>query len=108
VSSSKPATRTKAKTVARKTAATPAGTTAEVVKPATRPRPARKSVTPKTAEPPLAERPAAPTGAERYRWIAHAAYLRAERRSFVPGKEIEDWLAAEAAFIAAFGLDSAA
>jgi hypothetical protein len=45
---------------------------------------------------------AAPTGEARYRWIAHAAYLRAERRGFAPGQEIDDWLAAEAEFIAAF------
>lgn len=28
--------------------------------------------------------------------VAQAAYLRAERRGFSPGGEIEDWLAAEA------------
>jgi len=28
--------------------------------------------------------------------IAQAAYLRAERRSFSGGNEVEDWLAAEA------------
>jgi hypothetical protein len=28
--------------------------------------------------------------------IAQAAYLRAERRSFTGGSEVEDWLAAEA------------
>jgi len=28
--------------------------------------------------------------------IAQAAYLRAERRGFMPGGEVEDWLAAEA------------
>jgi hypothetical protein len=27
--------------------------------------------------------------------IAEAAYLRAERRGFLPGSEMEDWLAAE-------------
>jgi hypothetical protein len=27
--------------------------------------------------------------------IAEAAYLRAERRGFAPGREVEDWLAAE-------------
>ncbi|MGH8260684.1 MAG: DUF2934 domain-containing protein [Steroidobacteraceae bacterium] len=27
--------------------------------------------------------------------IANAAYLRAERRGFTPGREDEDWLAAE-------------
>jgi hypothetical protein len=28
--------------------------------------------------------------------IAEAAFLRAERRGFSPGYEVEDWLAAEA------------
>jgi hypothetical protein len=28
--------------------------------------------------------------------IAEAAYFRAERRGFVPGSELEDWLQAEA------------
>jgi hypothetical protein len=48
--------------------------------------------------------PAAPSGEARYRWIAHAAYLRAEKRGFAPGHEVEDWLAAEADFLAAHGL----
>ena len=32
---------------------------------------------------------------DRRAMIAEAAYLRAERRGFVPGQETEDWLAAE-------------
>jgi len=32
----------------------------------------------------------------RHALIAEAAYLRAERRGFVPGHETDDWLAAEA------------
>ncbi len=32
----------------------------------------------------------------RHALIAEAAYLRAERRGFVPGQETADWLAAEA------------
>jgi|GEM_PF-3316995 len=32
---------------------------------------------------------------ERERRIRESAYLRAERRGFSPGAEIEDWLAAE-------------
>ena len=36
------------------------------------------------------------TGEERYQLIAEAAYFRAERRSFTPGYELEDWLNAEA------------
>jgi hypothetical protein len=35
------------------------------------------------------------THAARYRMICEAAYLRAERRGFMPGGEVEDWLAAE-------------
>ena len=47
---------------------------------------------------------ATPVGEARYRWIAHAAYLRAEKRGFTPGQEVEDWLAAETEFLAAHGL----
>ena len=36
------------------------------------------------------------TNKERYQLIAEAAYFRAERRNFVPGHELEDWLEAEA------------
>ena len=32
----------------------------------------------------------------RYQSIAEAAYLRAEHRGFLPGCELQDWLAAEA------------
>ena len=31
----------------------------------------------------------------RHALIAEAAYLRAERRGFTPGHEVEDWLSAE-------------
>lgn len=34
--------------------------------------------------------------AQRHHMIEAAAYLRAERRNFAPGHELEDWLAAEA------------
>lgn len=34
-------------------------------------------------------------GPDRQAMIAEAAYLRAERRSFCPGHELDDWLAAE-------------
>lgn len=66
--------------------------------------------TPAVAAPPApspataAPATAAPTGEARYRWIAHAAYLRAERRGFAPGKEVDDWLAAEAEFRAVYGV----
>jgi hypothetical protein len=36
-----------------------------------------------------------PADADLQARIAEAAYYRAERRGFVPGSEIEDWLAAE-------------
>jgi hypothetical protein len=34
-------------------------------------------------------------GEDRYRMIAEAAYFRAERRGFVAGNELQDWLDAE-------------
>jgi hypothetical protein len=87
-------------------------------KPATAPKRAAKAAPamPRTAAPtPAVAAPApspatgapataAPTGEARYRWIAHAAYLRAERRGFAPGKEVDDWLAAEAEFLAVYGV----
>jgi hypothetical protein len=36
------------------------------------------------------------TPEERYQLISEAAYYHAERRSFVPGYELDDWLNAEA------------
>jgi len=36
------------------------------------------------------------TTEERHHLICEAAYYRAERRSFAPGNELEDWLNAEA------------
>lgn len=38
-------------------------------------------------------------GDARHRWISVAAYYKAERRSFVPGRELDDWLAAEQEYI---------
>jgi hypothetical protein len=35
------------------------------------------------------------SSAERERLIAEAAYLRAEKRGFAPGFQLDDWLAAE-------------
>ena len=38
-------------------------------------------------------------GAEsRFDWIATAAFYKTEARGFEPGREIEDWLEAEAGF----------
>lgn len=36
------------------------------------------------------------SGEDRYQMIAEAAYFRAERRGFLSGSELQDWLAAEA------------
>lgn len=36
-----------------------------------------------------------PVPEERARMIAEAAFFRAERRGFVPGGELDDWLQAE-------------
>lgn len=40
------------------------------------------------------------TDEEVRRWIAEAAYYRAEKRGFMPGMETEDWIAAEAEILA--------
>jgi len=63
----------------------------------------RRTKEPEVSVPPSA--PAAARGKRRVRetltperrrgMIAEAAYLRAERRGFAPGSEVEDWLAAE-------------
>mgnify|MGYP001028563517 FL=1 len=104
----KPAAKAPAKTTARKTSKPEARATAEVTKDttATKPRPAPRRKPQSREAVPETHAPAStavPAGEERYRWIAHAAYLRAERRGFAPGQEVDDWLAAEAEFLAAFG-----
>lgn len=40
--------------------------------------------------------------AARQRMVAEAAYYRAQNRGFVPGRELDDWLAAEAEISAYF------
>ena len=57
---------------------------------------ARTAKTTKTAATRTSEVVAAVIDPERRRaLIAEAAFIRAERRNFVPGFEVEDWLAAE-------------
>lgn len=51
----------------------------------------------------LVEKPSAPSAEERQRWIATAAYHRAEKRGFAPGYEMQDWLDAEAEISALIG-----
>jgi hypothetical protein len=85
-------------------------------KPAAKPQakgkaPARKAAAPEdkakavrrptqAKEAAASQKPAAPVGVvtpeQRYRMICDAAYFRAERRGFVGGSALEDWLAAEA------------
>jgi hypothetical protein len=76
----KAATKTATKAATKVAAAKPAG---EVKKKA----PATKK---------LIAKPSAPSPEERQRWVATAAYHRAEKRGFAPGYEVQDWLDAEA------------
>ena len=77
------------KTATRKSAAAPASATSVT---ATASKTARKAAAPKRAEATMSDAEA------RYRAIAEAAYLRAERRGFAVGYELEDWLHAEAEY----------
>jgi aspartate oxidase len=51
------------------------------------------------AEPQEARKPS-PSDTDLQRWIAEAAYYRAESRGFHPGAEAQDWLAAETEILA--------
>jgi hypothetical protein len=42
------------------------------------------------------DRPFGVSASQRHEMVAVAAYLRAERRGFAPGREIDDWYAAAA------------
>jgi hypothetical protein len=58
--------------------------------------PARRATTPPRVQAaPAAAAPIAVSADARRSMIAKAAYLRAERRGFLPGFEEEDWLTAE-------------
>lgn len=96
----KTASKAEPKSVAPRKAATPAAAKPRTTAAATAPtaKPASKPV-----EKSGARGSAAPDGETRYRWIAQAAYLRAERRGFAPGGEVDDWLAAEAEFLSLYG-----
>jgi Protein of unknown function (DUF2934) len=72
----------------RRSSDVPASPPARTDAPRTLARP-RKSAAPQSA-------PVTLTVEARRTMIAENAYLRAERRGFVPGQETEDWLAAEA------------
>lgn len=83
--------------------AAPAVAKAPAKKPAAAKAAAPKSAAPKPAKVAAKVKPAAQgngetviTPEQRYRMICDAAYFRAERRGFVGGNSVEDWLAAEA------------
>jgi hypothetical protein len=76
-------------TLVRPTTAQPANTKNTAPKPEPRKRAAKPKVVPATAA-------RAEVSAETRRaMIAESAYLRAERRGFASGYEVEDWCAAE-------------
>jgi hypothetical protein len=50
-----------------------------------------------------AKKESTPASVSRTELVAMAAYYRAEKRSFSPGAELEDWLAAEREVDAALG-----
>ena len=67
---------------------------------ATRSRPRRKQVVSDRAaaieSPQKVPSKTSVADAARQRMISEAAYYRAQRRGFAPGRELDDWLAAEA------------
>ncbi len=64
--------------------------------PAEKAAPRRGAPSVKTAADSAASTGTAVSPEVRRAMVAQAAYLRAERRGFTPGGEVEDWLAAEA------------
>lgn len=76
----------------------PAGSarTVETPPPAEKAAPRRRGAAPKAAAESGASRGIGVSEEARRAMIEQAAYLRAERRGFTPGNEVEDWLAAEA------------
>ena len=77
-------------------ASQPAQATPVRPEPAKTAAPKRKAVVRKKAAAPGAKPAVQISEDARRGMIAEAAYLRAERRGFMPGNETEDWLAAEA------------
>jgi hypothetical protein len=70
--------------------------TAEATPSAEKAAPRRPAAPLKAAANPGASTPVKVSEETRRAMIAQAAYLRAERRGFASGGEVEDWLAAEA------------
>jgi Protein of unknown function (DUF2934) len=71
--------------------------TAEAAAPAEKAAAARRNAPVKAAKAPESSASEGITVSQEMRraMIEQAAYLRAERRGFTPGSEVEDWLAAE-------------
>lgn len=90
--------KTTAKTTAKKAAApakaskAPAAKTAKAASPAKAPA-AKKAV---KADPPARQARTAVPAEQRRNYIEVAAYFIAERHGFTPGRELQDWAAAEA------------
>lgn len=86
-----------AKTAVKASTAAAAPAKADAVKPAKKPaaKAAAKPATKAAKAVKVMEKPSAPSQEERQRWIATAAYHRAEKRGFAPGYEVQDWFEAE-------------
>jgi hypothetical protein len=87
--------RTSKPAVTKPTSASSAETPRPASTPEAAPARAKRAAKPKAPTPAAA--PAKPHLSEETRraMIAESAYLRAERRGFAPGGEVEDWMAAE-------------
>ncbi len=84
--------KTPAKTAAKKAAAPAKAAKAPAAKPAKAAPTVRKAA---PADPPKATKRAVPPE-QRRNYIQVAAYYIAERHGFTPGRELDDWAAAEA------------
>lgn len=97
----KPAAEAKPKkAAAAKVEAKPAEAAAPAKAPAKAAAKPRKKA---AAETTLVQKPSAPSLEERQRWVATAAYHKAEKRGFAPGYEVQDWLEAETEIDALIG-----
>ena len=95
---SKPATKTLPKTAASKAVSARPAAGAETKRSALRaaPKGDGESAVGVSAAAPAARSIGGVTPEQRYRMICDAAYFRAERRGFVGGNALQDWLDAEA------------
>ncbi len=70
---------------------------------ASKPAPARRKAASPTETAQKKATPVYMTREERWRMVAEAAYHKAEKRGFMPGREVEDWLDAEREIDVLFG-----